>query len=132
MNLFILSINLFIFHVGIINVCHCENEKNENSSTIICQCEKEKNEDSSTKECPYEKEKIEDNSSKDVEICAICFNEVNDECYKTPCNHEFCKKCMDQWLQKGSTCPICRYLIKENNGNIRNKFERYYFFRRFL
>ncbi|XP_050523002.1 E3 ubiquitin-protein ligase RNFT1-like [Daktulosphaira vitifoliae] len=90
MNLFILSINLFIFYVGIINVCHC---------------------------LPIE---IEESSTNDVEICAICLHEVNDDFKVTTCNHKFCKSCIDQWLEGSGalTCPTCRSIIKENNGKV--------------
>jgi len=72
--------------------------------------------------------------------CSICLEEniENDELCKTNCNHFFCKKCLDDWFDKGkNTCPLCRGDIKyyyykdeknkiiiinseENNININN------------
>ena len=43
--------------------------------------------------------------------CSICLEENinNNELCKTNCNHIFCKKCLDDWFNKGkNTCPLCR------------------------
>ena len=72
--------------------------------------------------------------------CSICLEENidNDELCKTNCNHIFCKKCLDDWFNKGkNTCPLCRDKIdffeykneknkiilietKDNNINVNN------------
>lgn len=39
-------------------------------------------------------------------ICLISLEEVND--VVTPCAHRFCESCLEQWLLKHSTCPMCR------------------------
>ncbi|KAJ1401897.1 Zinc finger, RING-type [Sesbania bispinosa] len=46
--------------------------------------------------------------------CAICLEdfEVGQFCQVFPvCNHIFHSDCIDNWLQKKSTCPICRTCI---------------------
>ena len=52
---------------------------------------------------------------KDDEIigkkCLICMDEFKHKEYKRilpGCKHYFHKKCIDKWLKKNSTCPICR------------------------
>ena len=46
--------------------------------------------------------------------CCICCDEIkkNQLAYKTPCNHIFHKKCIQQWFDKSATfvptCPMCR------------------------
>ena len=52
---------------------------------------------------------------KDDEIigkkCLICMDEFKHKEYKRilpRCKHYFHKKCIDKWLKKNSTCPICR------------------------
>lgn len=46
------------------------------------------------------------------DICSICLDDTkNSVNYKTQCNHYFHKKCLDEWLIKSKTCPICRNLI---------------------
>jgi len=43
--------------------------------------------------------------------CSICLDidiEDNVLC-STECSHQFCKKCLDEWLDQGKTsCPMCR------------------------
>ena len=52
---------------------------------------------------------------KDDEIigkkCLICMDKFKHKEYKRilpGCKHYFHKKCIDKWLKKNSTCPICR------------------------
>ena len=43
--------------------------------------------------------------------CDICMDEFKLKEYKRiipACEHYFHKKCIDKWLKKKSTCPICR------------------------
>ena len=49
--------------------------------------------------------------------CSVCLDEKSDHdnsVYKmiTQCNHYFHKKCIDKWLKKNASCPICRNKIK--------------------
>ena len=50
--------------------------------------------------------------------CSICLKEnihEKDRC-ETNCNHSFCKKCLDDWFDRGKiTCPLCRGEIKYFN-----------------
>jgi hypothetical protein len=43
--------------------------------------------------------------------CPICMDEINTDVLITNCGHHFCQKCMDVWLNKNNTCPICRNII---------------------
>lgn len=56
--------------------------------------------------------------------CSICFNTLKNEtkCV-TNCNHEFCKNCMDKWLNYNKyNCPLCRQQVKEYNSyNLKTK-----------
>lgn len=55
--------------------------------------------------------------------CTICMKEElkKEDIYTTDCNHMFCKKCLDDWFQRGNqTCPLCRsyidtYIHKDEN-----------------
>ena len=43
-------------------------------------------------------------------MCPICLTNTGE--HKTlECGHEFCKKCIDEWTRRSSTCPCCRNLI---------------------
>lgn len=44
--------------------------------------------------------------------CPICLEELNNKVITT-CNHEFCKKCIETWLENKFTCPMCRFKLKE-------------------
>jgi ankyrin repeat protein len=43
-------------------------------------------------------------------ICSICHedNKNNIHMIKTPCNHIYCKKCLEEWLKLKEICPYCR------------------------
>jgi len=47
--------------------------------------------------------------------CSICLldYENNDELRKLVCSHFFHKKCIDNWFNSSTTCPICRKDVKE-------------------
>ncbi|KAL5777983.1 hypothetical protein ACOSP7_010909 [Xanthoceras sorbifolium] len=50
-------------------------------------------------------------------ICAVCLDGVNkgERCRRFPsCNHVFHAKCIDLWLVRRLTCPICRSPFKTN------------------
>ncbi len=43
--------------------------------------------------------------------CMICLNETNNFDFhlkKLKCNHKFHKNCINDWLSKNNSCPICR------------------------
>ena len=44
-----------------------------------------------------------------MEECPICYELCPD--YTTKCGHKFHKECLDMWLDKHYTCPMCRYMI---------------------
>ena len=49
-------------------------------------------------------------SVDDEDECTICFDRLSSQPNVTPleCGHVFHSKCIDQWLQTKSDCPICR------------------------
>lgn len=40
--------------------------------------------------------------------CAICMASMNDDIRTLGCGHRFHQRCIDKWLQVGTTCPICK------------------------
>ena len=42
--------------------------------------------------------------------CVICLQKIKDKVI-TPCNHEFCRECILQWILKKNNCPICRRFL---------------------
>ncbi len=49
---------------------------------------------------------------KKVDECAICLDEIQENLYKTNCNHDFHRHCIGQWKHMGNdTCPCCRTTI---------------------
>ena len=45
--------------------------------------------------------------------CPICREDFN-EIRITNCNHDFCNKCLNQWLSNNNTCPICMISLADN------------------
>ena len=47
-----------------------------------------------------------------IKECSICYENIStSESVKLKCNHIFHKECMEQWVKKSGTCPLCRYNI---------------------
>lgn len=44
------------------------------------------------------------------ETCPICLDQFKEGTYKRTlvCNHIYHKKCIDGWLKRKDTCPVCR------------------------
>lgn len=53
-------------------------------------------------------EKINNIESDEKITCCICLNEIEKTVCSLKCNHKFHKKCVEDWLEKNPTCPICR------------------------
>ncbi|XP_061413047.1 filaggrin-like [Lethenteron reissneri] len=49
------------------------------------------------------------------QICTICCSEFvrTDQATTLPCCHLFHTSCIEQWLKKSATCPVCRYHLEE-------------------
>jgi hypothetical protein len=45
--------------------------------------------------------------STETAECPVCLTVV-DTHIKLPCSHKFCDKCISQWFQTRTTCPMCR------------------------
>jgi len=58
---------------------------------------------------PLENKSLLKKIAKTEENCAICLDPPEGECYKTPCSHYYCIKCLDTWLETSKLCPICRH-----------------------
>jgi hypothetical protein len=54
---------------------------------------------------------FEDDCNKE---CSICFLEhnVNDTVTRLPCGHFYHRECINEWLRKRCTCPICRWELE--------------------
>lgn len=55
----------------------------------------------------------------DDSTCPICLCEYQpDEILRTipECNHHFHAACVDEWLRKNPTCPVCRKVPQEDNN----------------
>ena len=54
-------------------------------------------------------EKITDIKNKlDSQMCAICYDEVNNKTITPCCNTKYCFECISKWLSTNKTCPFCR------------------------
>ena len=56
---------------------------------------------------------IESNNLENIEdkICTICQDDVTNEMFTVKlkkCSHYFHQKCIDNWLIRSNTCPLCR------------------------
>lgn len=55
---------------------------------------------------------IDTSSPHGVCECSICLTNCSPKQLKTlPCEHQFHKKCVNKWLKKNNSCPLCRAVI---------------------
>jgi len=69
----------------------------------------------------FHEEKAEgDHKDEENEMtsCCICLTEfkTTEEVRTLPCMHIFHTNCIDKWLLRNRTCPICKFDITENNS----------------
>jgi len=45
-----------------------------------------------------------------ADTCSICIEDCKDPIDRSPCNHRFCKSCLETWYQHDlhHSCPLCR------------------------
>lgn len=44
--------------------------------------------------------------------CSICLMDISNNSKRLDCNHQFHKNCIDRWLIRKDTCPICRREVR--------------------
>jgi len=55
---------------------------------------------------------VDKEEEKNEDECSICYERISEkESVKLKCKHVFHKDCMEQWVKKSGTCPLCRYNI---------------------
>lgn len=52
------------------------------------------------------KDYIEKHKYATDEICNICLESNN--MLRTDCNHIYCEECLEKWMTRSNTCPVCR------------------------
>ncbi|XP_037087138.1 protein goliath-like, partial [Pollicipes pollicipes] len=67
---------------------------------------------------PVQTLKSGDEQLDECECCAVCLEpyRVAEQLRMLPCNHEFHKVCVDPWLLKNRTCPMCKMDILKYYG----------------
>ncbi|CAN4124496.1 unnamed protein product [Withania somnifera] len=60
------------------------------------------------------------------EECVVCLDELGvggGVVKEMPCKHRFHGECVEKWLKIHGSCPICRYKMPEEDGELSNKSE---------
>ena len=60
---------------------------------------------------------------KIVTKCSICLESL-DKIHSTVCNHDFHEECINKWLETKTTCPLCRYVLREHDPGLVMDFGR--------
>ena len=70
--------------------------------------------------------KITLKSSPKLPNCSICLDEIKILSTISECQHNFCFECLSQWVEKSSSCPLCRkeftkfsFIDEKNNKKIK-------------
>lgn len=56
------------------------------------------------------REIINKNTNQSCPICMDKFSRSS-EIYVLPCNHNYCKECIEEWIKGNSRCPLCRFAL---------------------
>ena len=61
-----------------------------------------------------EKSESESDDEAETDVCGICLDEQNtgDSVKPLQCGHSFHAVCIDTWLKRNATCPICKANVK--------------------
>lgn len=54
-------------------------------------------------------------NKEEEKLCSVCQEQPTDKIKLIDCTHEFCDKCIKQWLQIKPNCPNCRNNITEQH-----------------
>ncbi|KAL8605139.1 hypothetical protein ACOMHN_031080 [Nucella lapillus] len=51
---------------------------------------------------------------QEVEQCQICLLDLEDgdTLRSIPCRHNFHSHCLDEWIKRHATCPLCRHDLR--------------------
>ena len=52
-------------------------------------------------------------NTKKNQNCVICLEPISNDAGVIDCGHIFCAKCIKQWCEQSSSCPLCRKEITE-------------------
>ena len=68
---------------------------------------------------PETKIKNVDKLPQDKRNCVICMEDFkeNELIITIPCYHIFHKNCIGEWFKKDNTCPICKFVLNQENFN---------------
>ena len=70
--------------------------------------------------------KITFNSSMEVKHCPISLEKFKDNeiLLELPCGHYFTEDKIKEWLAKKTTCPVCRYNLRDiTKSEVRQQFD---------
>lgn len=84
---------------------------NKNRTTLqeLKQCTKKtfNKQDNQIKQCPISLEDFKDGES----------------ILELPCGHYFCEDKIKEWLNKNTTCPVCRFNLRKKKPEIRQQLD---------
>merc|ERR1719296_600096 len=69
----------------------------------------------------------EDLTDENNRECCICFEEniIGTKVARLPCGHVYHRPCIEGWLSKHCTCPVCRYELETDDASYeRGRLER--------
>jgi hypothetical protein len=75
---------------------------------------------SSAKDSP--KGAAKDSPKSPDDVCSICLDVIDNDKYKTKCNHTFHSKCLGMWCKSKTSkvCPYCRASINDDCKNLQD------------
>lgn len=69
---------------------------------------------------------IHNSALNDDTVCAICLESPKTQerdGRQLLCQHTYCKNCIDEWLEKHKTCPVCKLDLDEHVANLNTRLD---------
>ena len=64
---------------------------------------------------------LHDTSESPLDSCVICADDRAEVLLKgvrrTTCGHDFCRRCLEEWLSRNVSCPICKHDLSVEGGS---------------
>lgn len=58
-------------------------------------------------------DRIKESVDKNLDVCAICLEQLQKKSKRLPCSHKFHELCVETWFERKNTCPLCRFKMEE-------------------